>query len=53
MLLSGPMYARNQGNGKAVPRTFGGFSLRALDLTRDLLLLGSLLALLRAGAGAG
>jgi hypothetical protein len=54
MVLSGLMYARMSGNTQAVHRTVGGFSLRAFNLTRDLLLLGSLLALLlRIGAGAG
>ncbi len=48
------MYARDQRNSYAALRTFGGHSLRAVNLTRDLLLLGSLLALLlKMGAGAG
>ena len=48
------MYARESCTSKAAHRTIGGFSLRAFNLTRDLLLLGSLLALLlRMGAGAG
>jgi hypothetical protein len=48
------MYARESRNSKAAHRTIGGFSPRAFNLTRDLLLLGSLLALLlRMGAGAG
>ena len=48
------MYARDQRNGNTALRTFGGPSLRANTLTRDLLLLGSLLALLlKMGAGAG
>ena len=48
------MYARDQRNGNVALRTFGGPSLRAVNLTRDLLLLGSLLALLlKMGAGAG
>jgi len=48
------MYARESQNVKAAHRVIGGFSPRAFNLTRDLLLLGSLLALLlRTGAGAG
>jgi hypothetical protein len=48
------MYARESHHGMTPLRTFGGFPLRAFDLTRDLLLLGSLLALLlKMGAGAG
>jgi len=48
------MYARATPQAVAVRRELGGLSLRALNLTRDLLLLGSLLALLlRIGAGAG
>lgn len=48
------MYARGTTRAKAASRTIGGVSVRAADLTRDLLLLGSLLALLlRMGAGAG
>jgi hypothetical protein len=48
------MYARESQNIKTAHQTIGGFSLRTFNLTRDLLLLGSLLALLlRMGAGAG
>ncbi len=48
------MYARDQRNSNVALRTFGGHSLRAIELARDLLLLGSLLALLlKIGAGAG
>ncbi len=48
------MYAREAHNVRAGHRTIGSFPLRAFSLTRDLLLLGSLLALLlRMGAGAG
>ena len=48
------MYVRGTDTVKAAHRAFGGFSPRAINLTRDLLLLGSLLALLlRMGAGAG
>jgi hypothetical protein len=48
------MYVRKTDTIKAAHRAFGGLSLRAFNLTRDLLLLGSLLALLlRMGAGAG
>jgi len=48
------MYARASQNTKTAYQTIGGCSLRAFNLTRDLLLLGSLLALLlRMGAGAG
>ena len=47
------MYARKPSNGKVITGTFG-LPLRAVNLTRDLLLLGALLALLlRMGAGAG
>jgi hypothetical protein len=54
MVLSGLMYARMSGNTQAAHRSQGGHSLRTFNLTRDLLLLGSLLALLlRMGAGAG
>lgn len=48
------MYARNTANAIAAHRAVGVRSPRALHLTRDLLLAGSLLALLlRMGAGAG
>ncbi len=48
------MYACGKSQAVTVHRELGGRSLRALNLTRDLLLLGSLLALLlRIGAGAG
>ena len=54
MVLSGLMHARETRQTKAAVRTIGGFSLRAMNLTRDLLLLGSLLALLlKMGAGTG
>lgn len=48
------MYARVNSKAEAVHRSSGGHSLREFNFTRDLLLLGSLLALLlRVGAGAG
>jgi hypothetical protein len=48
------MYARGTAQRKAGIRTIGAGSLRAFNPARDLLLLGSLLALLlRMGAGAG
>jgi hypothetical protein len=54
MVLSGLMYARDTHQSKTAYRTFGGVSLRTINLARDILLLGSLLALLlRMGAGAG
>ena len=54
MVLSGLMHARNTHQSKTAVRTIGGVSLRSNNLTRDFLLLGSLLALLlRMGAGAG
>jgi hypothetical protein len=54
MVLSDRMYARNHTVSKADCGTIGGHSLNAFSLTRDLLLLGALLALLlKMGAGAG
>jgi len=54
MVLSGLMHARHPHSSKTALRTLGGFSQRAGHLTRDFLLLGSLLALLlKMGAGAG
>ena len=48
------MYARRKPQAIATHRNHGDRPLRALNLTRDLLLLGSLLALLlKIGAGAG
>jgi hypothetical protein len=48
------MYARRKLQAIATHRNDGDRPLRALNLTRDLLLLGSLLALLlKIGAGAG
>jgi hypothetical protein len=48
------MYARRKPQAIATHQNDGGRRLRALNLTRDLLLLGSLLALLlKIGAGAG
>lgn len=48
------MYAHRTTRAKTASRAIGGVSARGAGLTRDLLLLGSLLALLlRMGAGAG
>ena len=48
------MFARRPARAKAITRTAGEESLRGMGLTRDLLLLAALLALLlKIGAGAG
>jgi hypothetical protein len=49
-----PMFKRRTARAKAISRTAGEEPLRVAGLTRDLLLLAALLALLlRMGAGAG
>jgi len=53
-VLIGRMYVPGHTRAKAASQTIGGLPLRALGLSRDLLLLGAVLALLlRMGAGAG
>lgn len=47
------MHARERSQVKAAHRTFGDLSARALNRALELLLLGSLLALLIADFGAG